>query len=97
MNVVKCSTLKMFWEKHPDCAEALKTWCKLLRKLNFSNFYELKEYFGTVDNIGNNRVVFNIKGNHYRLITKINYKKGRIFIRFIGTHKEYDKINALTV
>ena len=97
MHVVKCSTIKRFWEKHPDCAEALKTWCKLLRNLNFNDFYELKEYFGTADNIGNNRVVFNIKGNHYWLITRINYKKGRVFVRFIGTHKEYDKINAQTV
>ncbi len=97
MHVVKCSTLKDFWEKHPDCSEALKTWCKLLMKLNFRNFYELKEYFGTADNIGNNRVVFNIKGNHYRLIARINYEKGRVFIRFIGTHQEYDKLNASTI
>jgi len=97
MHVVKCSTIKLFWEKHPDSSEALKTWCKLLKSINFRDFHELKEYFGTADNIGMNRVVFNIKGNHYRLIAKINYTKGRVFIRFIGTHKEYDRIDSTSV
>ncbi len=65
--------------------------------LNFSNFYELKSYFGTADKSGNKRVVFDIKGNHYRLITRINYQKGRVFIRFIGTHQEYDNVDASTI
>lgn len=97
MHVVKCSTIKLFLEKHPDSSEALKTWCKLLKSLNFRDFHELKEYFGTADNIGMNRVIFNIKGNHYRLIAKINYTKGRVFVRFLGTHKEYDRIDSTSV
>ena len=94
MHVVKCGVLKIFWEKHPDCAEALKTWCKLLKNLNFSDFHELKEYFGSVDQLGNGRVVFNIKGNDYRLIVHIDYLRKIVRVKFIGTHAQYDKINA---
>ena len=97
MHVVKCGVLKIFWKKHPDCAEALKTWCKLLKNLNLSDFYELKEYFGSADQLGNGRVVFNIKGNNYRLIARFNYLKGRVFIRFIGTHDEYNRVDASTI
>jgi len=94
MHVVKCGSLKSFWEKHQDSAEALKTWCKLLKKLNFRDFHELKEYFGSDDQLGNGRVVFNVKGNKYRIVVRINYTKGRVFIRFIGTHDQYNRINA---
>ncbi len=97
MHVVKCGSLKLFWEKHQDSTEALKTWCKLLRNLNFRDFHELKEYFGSADQLGNGRVVFNIKGNKYRIVSRINYSKGRVFIRFIGTHAQYNRINALTI
>lgn len=97
MHIVKCGELKVFWEQHFDSAESLKTWCKLLRNLNFKNFHELKECFGSADQVGNGRVVFNIKGNKYRLIAKFNYTKGRVFVRFIGTHKQYDKIDATSI
>jgi mRNA interferase HigB len=94
MHVVKCGSLKRFWEKHQDSAEALKTWCKLLKGLNFKDFHELKEYFGSADQLGDGRVVFNIKGNKYRIVARINYTKGRVSIRFIGTHDQYNRINA---
>lgn len=97
MHVVKCGSLKLFWEKHRDSAEALKTWCKLLKELNFKDFHELKEYFGAADQLGNGRVVFNIKGNKYRIIARINYAKGRVFIRFIGTHDAYNRIDAAKI
>ena len=64
---------------------------------NFKNFNELKKVYGNASLIKDDRVVFNIKGNHYRLIVKINYDYQIIWIRFIGTHAEYDKINANTI
>lgn len=94
MRVISQKTLKDFWQIHADCEQQLKTWYHETVKANWSNHNELKEEYPNASILQNNRVVFNIKGNKYRLIVKINYEFQIIWIRFIGTHKDYDKINA---
>lgn len=89
--------IREFWEKYPDSKSYLETWYETANKAEWKNPNELKEFYATITILKNSRVVFNIKGNDYRLIAKINYKKQWMFIRFIGTHSEYDKIDADTI
>ena len=97
MNIVAFRTLRAFYEKYPDAAQQLKTWYKEATSANWKSPDEVKKTFGSASIIGDKRVVFNIKGNKYRLIVKFNYKYGWAWIRFIGTHAGYDKINAETI
>ena len=94
MRVIAKSTLRDFWNDRKDCEQQLKSWYNEAEKSNWSSPIEIKSEFPSSSILQNNRVVFNIKGNTYRLIVKINYKYGIMWIRFIGTHGEYDKINA---
>ena len=97
MRIIKRSTLKSFWEKHTDAQGALETWYCVAKKEKWICFTDIKKTFGSADVLPNNRVIFNIKGNAYRLIVKIHYNTKTIYIRFIGTHAEYDKIDAETI
>lgn len=94
MRVVVKKTLRDFWEKHADSEQQLKSWYHEALKGIWKNFNELKKDYPTVSILEENRACFNIKGNHYRLIVKINFKYQMMWIRFIGTHAEYDKIDA---
>ena len=86
--------MKDFWKVHPDCEQQLKSWYQETSKAKWNNPKQIKTAYPTASFLAENRVVFNIKGNHYRLIVKINFDYQLIWIRFIGTHTEYDKINA---
>jgi mRNA interferase HigB len=97
MRIIAKSTLREFWEKHNDVEVPLKTSHKIVEKQNWKNMHDIKQIFGDASIIGNNRVVFNIKGNNYRLVVYIVFKMQKIFIRFIGTHKQYDHIDARTI
>ena len=97
MRVIAKKTLRDFWKKHKDCEQQLKSWYQEVSNTEWKNSNEIKLEYPTASIIGNNRVVFNIKGNTYRLIIKINFDYQIIWIRFIGTHTEYDKINAKTI
>ncbi|MDQ6844952.1 MAG: type II toxin-antitoxin system HigB family toxin [Bacteroidota bacterium] len=97
MRIIAKSALKSFWEKHPDAEQPLKAWHDEAKKAEWNNFQDIKKQFRSASIVGNDRVVFNIKGNDYRLIVLILFRKGKIFIRFVGTHKEYDKINAKNI
>ncbi len=97
MWIIARKRLKEFWEKHPDAEESLKVWYYEAKKAKWKSFNELKEQFGSASIIGDNRVVFNIKGNKYRLIALILFKSHKMLIRFIDTHKEYDKIDAKNI
>ena len=88
------STLRKYWEKHPDAEQPLKTWYDTDINCNWNDPSDIKKTYSNASIHKNSRVVFNIKGNSYRLITKFNFEKAWIFIRFIGTHAEYDKIDA---
>jgi mRNA interferase HigB len=87
-------TLREFWERHPGSEQYLKTWYDTALASAWGTPNDVKNTYARASVLKNNRIVFNIKGNDYRLITKFNFEKQWIFIRFIGTHAEYDKINA---
>ncbi len=97
MRVIAKRTLRKFWEKHSTAKQPLLSWYKAVQTVNWQNNAEIKERFSTASIINATRVVFNIGGNNYRLICIVKFDKQIIFIRFIGTHKEYDKINAAEV
>ncbi len=94
MRVIAKKILREFWEKHSDCEQQLKSWFKEASKAEWSNPNEIKAEYPSASILEDNRICFNIKGNHYRLIVKINYDYQMVWIRFIGTHSEYDKIDA---
>lgn len=97
MRIIAKSTLRNFWKSHPDAEQALKAWYEEARKAEWSSFQDIKKQFGTASIVGNDRIVFNIKGNNYRLVVLILFLRGKAFIRFVGTHREYDKIDAKTI
>lgn len=88
------STLREYWEKYPDSEQYLKTWFDTAMSSNWRTPTDVKQTYANASILKDSRIVFNIKGNAYRLVTKFNFEKQWIFIRFIGTHKEYDKIDA---
>ena len=97
MRVITRQKLSRFWEKYTDAEDALKAWLKEAEHAHWKTPADIKTRYRTADFLNNNRVVFNIKGNHYRLIAQIHYNTQIVYIRFIGTHKDYDKIDAETI
>lgn len=95
MRIIAKRTLQNFWERFPNSKQQLLAWYQVFDKNNFANSNVIKSFFGTADFVGNNKVVFNICGNHYRLIVKINYDTQIVYILFIGTHNEYDDLNDI--
>lgn len=95
-NIISKKTLKTHWEKsgRKDSEQPLKAWHNEAMKAKWKNPNDVKKQYKNASVVGNNRIVFNICGNKYRLIVLINYKAEWIFVRFVGTHKEYDKIDA---
>lgn len=90
-------TLSEFAYKHPDAAIQLNNWYIITKEADWNKLADIKGVFNNVDYVGNDRYVFNIKGNHYRLVTMIFFDKRTVFIRFIGTHSEYDKKDCSTI
>ncbi|MCF2496401.1 MULTISPECIES: type II toxin-antitoxin system HigB family toxin [Dyadobacter] len=97
MNVISFKILREFYTTHSDSKTYLTSWFKTVRKADWKDFNAVKNDFRSVDLIADNRLIFNIKGNHYRLIARINFEHQRIMIKWIGTHADYDKINAGTI
>jgi mRNA interferase HigB len=97
MHVISRPKLIDFWEKHSDSEVPLSVWFKKVRQAQWNGINDLKRDFPTADYVGNNRVVFDIKGNHYRIIVLVFFDGQKVYIRFVGTHAEYDKVNAKTV
>ena len=99
MRIIAFRTLREFW-KNPEYADSetsLRSWYHDAKKADWKNSNELKQQYKSASIVGEGRVVFNIKGNTYRLVVSIDYEFRVIFIRFIGTHEQYDKINAKTI
>ena len=92
MVVISYRTIREFSEVHEDAEEALNNWYTVAEKSDWANFNELREMFGSVDSVGNDLYVFNIRGGNYRLIVRIIFRVRTIFIKFIGTYREYDKV-----
>jgi mRNA interferase HigB len=90
MRIISKKALRDFWEKHPDAEQSLQNWHKTVSKNDYHNFAEVKEHFRSADVVGV-CVVFNIHGNFCRLIAKIDYRWKKVYVRFVLTHKQYDK------
>ena len=92
MRVISFRRIREFTDKEPVAKVPMTLWFKKAQKAEWNNYAEVKETFGSVDAVGNQRYVFNIMGNHYRIIVKVLYKAKTVYIRFVGKHKDYDKI-----
>lgn len=97
MRVIAKRILREYWEQHNDCEQSLKTWFQETSKAKWTNHHQIKASYPSASILSKDRIVFNIKGNTYRLIVKINFEFQIVWIRFIGTHSEYDKINAKSI
>lgn len=97
MRVIARKTLKEFWEEHADAQQPLRAWFHEAKSARWESFNDIKARYRSADALPGNRVVFNLKGNTYRLITHVHYRTGIVFIRFVGSHADYDKIDALTI
>jgi mRNA interferase HigB len=94
MRIIAKSPLRDFWELFPDAEEPLLAWYRETLKADWSTPAKVKEQYRSASMVGGNRVVFNVKGNDYRLVVSINYSYRVVYVRFIGPHAEYDKINV---
>ena len=94
MHVISRKTLSDYWQKVPETEQALKSWFSEAQKAQWTSPTEIKEKYRSASFLKGNRAVFNICGNKHRLIVRINYASKTVFIRFVGTHSEYDKIKA---
>ncbi len=99
MRIIAFRVLREFFEtpEHADSEPSIRAWYHEVKAAKWKNSNELKSQFGSASIIGDNRVVFNIKGNKYRLVVAIDYNFQVVYIRFIGTHEDYDKINAIKI
>jgi mRNA interferase HigB len=97
LRVLSKKILREFWDKHPDSEQQLKSWFEEAEKAYWKNPNFVKREFPNSRLLSGNRAIFNIHGNNYRLVVKINYKYGMIWIRFIGTHSEYDQIDPKNI
>ena len=95
--IIAKRTLREFWEKHSDAEQYLKTWYETAKSSQWTSPNDVKKTYVNASILKDSRVIFNIKGNAYRLIVKFNYERQWAFIRFVGTHAEYDKIDANTI
>ncbi len=96
MRVIAISTLRQFWQRHPDAEQPLKAWHDEVTQAAWTQPADIKAQYRSASILKNRRVVFNIKGNDYRLIVAIAYRLGIVYVKFIGTHTEYDKLDAET-
>ena len=97
MRIIARAALVAFWKKHPDSKEQLSHWYNIAFKAKWRNQNEIKGSFPNVSVLSNNRIVFNIKGNDYRLVVAVKFSVSTLYICWVGTHSEYDKIDANSV
>ena len=94
MRIIAKRTLREFWERHVNAEKALSAWYREVRKEDWDTPAKVKEKYRNASIVGGNKVVFNIKSNSYRLVVGVNYSKRTVYVRFIGTHAEYDAVNV---
>ncbi|MEQ9376350.1 MAG: type II toxin-antitoxin system HigB family toxin [Imperialibacter sp.] len=97
MNIINRQTLKNYCLIHAEACEGLETWYKVAKKAEWSNFNEVRAVYPSADQVGDNRMVFNIKGNKFRLIVRFSFIYKVILVKWFGTHAEYDKIDVTKV
>jgi mRNA interferase HigB len=97
MNIIARGTILIYIDKYPQAKTALLNWYQEFIKASYDSFNQIKITYGNASIVANNRVIFNIKGNDFRLIVSINFKKQAAYIIWFGTHQEYDKIDAANI
>jgi len=99
MRIIAVSTLRSFWSRPGlrDSEQPLRAWVHIVKSAHWSKPTDVKQTFGSADILRNGRAIFDIGGNKYRLVAAVHYRGKRVYVRFIGTHQEYDKIDAGTV
>jgi mRNA interferase HigB len=97
VRVIKRQTLARFWRRHPEAEQPLRAWFGIAKRAEWMNPRDLKAVFPKVSLVGNDRAVFDICGGNYRLIVAIKYSARIVFVKFLGTHAEYERIDAETV
>lgn len=97
MVIISKTILRDFGLAHPDAIEALNSWYNLVKLGDWESLADLRQFSNSVDYVGNDRYVFNIRGNRYRLVAMIFFDIRTVFVRFIGTHSQYDNIDATTI
>jgi mRNA interferase HigB len=97
MRIISRKKLREFWERHPDARASLEAWFADVKQAEWKTPNDIKTVYRNASIIANNRIIFNIKGNKYRLIVVVQYTYQLVYIRFVGTHEEYDEIDATTI
>jgi mRNA interferase HigB len=97
MRVISKASLVRFWTKHPNSKQALQTWFEDASHAKWFGSQGIKLRYASASFVGGNRVVFNIKGNEYRLVVAVAYRFAAVYIKFVGTHQQYDAVDAATV
>ncbi|MEK7326569.1 MAG: type II toxin-antitoxin system HigB family toxin [Chloroflexota bacterium] len=97
MRIISRKVLREFWEKHSDARQPLQAWYADVKHAQWKSPADIKSIYRNASFLAHNRVVFNIKGNHYRVVVAVQYKFSIVYIRFVGTHQEYDRIDAATI
>jgi mRNA interferase HigB len=97
MRIIAVSYLRAFWDKHPEAEQPLKAWVDEVRTASWHQPSDIKERYRSASILKNRRVVFNIKGNDYRLVVSVAYRYQAVYVKFIGTHAKYDGIDAETI
>jgi len=97
VRIIALSNLREFWEKHPQAEIPMRTWYAEVSRSIWQNPTDIKRVHRQASFLANNRVIFNIKGNDYRLVVAVHYNRGLMYIRFVGTHAEYDRIDATVI
>lgn len=97
MNVVAKKTLQAFWTKHPASKASLAAWYDHAKGADWRSPQDIKDDFRSVDFVGDNRVIFDVGGNNYRIVARISYTFKQVMVKFVGTHKEYDRIDPETI
>ena len=94
MRLISKSTLREYWIENPDAEGELRKWCYVIEHAKWQKPTEVKEKYGNASIVTHDRIVFNICGNNYRIVAQVKFKAQTVIIRFVGTHKEYDKVDA---
>lgn len=97
MKIVSISTLRSFWQRCPEAEQPLRAWHEEARHADWTRPQDIRDRYASASFVGTNRVVFNIKGGQFRLVVAVAYRFGAIYIKFVGRHAEYDRIDAATV
>jgi len=97
MHIIALKTLRTIWEQYPDAQQALQAWYRDAKRVTWRTLADVKNVYRNTSFVGNNRVVFNIMGNRYHLVVAAQYQYGIIYIRFVGSHQDYNQIDVTTV